>query len=97
MTEKGECHVCGEEVAVDGEQAVERFGNILCRECVDKPVVFRATCQRDGCDWSHEANHNEFNRGHVKTRAQQEANWHENSKDVLENETHKTEVTEVEP
>lgn len=57
-----ECHVCGEDVPVDGEQAIERFGEVLCRDCSDNPVVFVAECTNELCMWSHRVEDREFNR-----------------------------------
>lgn len=94
----GRCHVCGEETPVDGENGIERFGNVLCRDCSDEPVVFVARCSNGLCPWSYRVEENEFNRGHAKRRAQQEANWHENSKEAIHDDpTHNTEISEVEP
>lgn len=93
---EGSCRVCGETVPVDGENAIERWGGVLCRDCSDDPVVFEATCTSELCDWSFRSEHNEFNRGHVKTRAQQEANQHRMTKEVFEdNPMHRTTVQEV--
>lgn len=90
------CRVCGEIVPVDGENAIERWGGVLCRDCSDKSVVFGATCTSELCDWSFRAEDDEFNRGHVKIRAQQEANHHQKQKEVFEdNPMHKTKVEEV--
>lgn len=91
----GTCHVCGKEVPVDGEQAIERFGKVLCRDCADEPVTFVAECEAAFCDWSYRVDETEWNRGHAKVRAQQEANHHENSKRVLRGEhEHQTHVEE---
>ena len=93
----GTCHVCGETVPLDGEQAIERFGEVLCRDCSDAPVAFEATCTNGICGWSYVAEGEEFNRGHLKTRAQQEATHHETSKREFDDDpTHTTRVQEVE-
>ena len=90
------CSVCDEQVAVDGVEAAERFVNVLCRDCADHTVVFEATCDSGLCEWSFHVSGVEFNRGHLRTRAQQEATRHENGKRVFEdNPCHKTEVREV--
>jgi len=90
------CSVCDERVSVDGVEAGERFGNVLCRDCADHTVVFEATCDSGLCGWSFRVDGTEFNRGHLRTRAQQEATRHENEKRVFEdNPCHKTEVREV--
>jgi hypothetical protein len=95
--ETGVCHVCDEEVPLDGEHAMERFGNVLCKDCSRKDVVFVAECQAGLCDWSYRVEENEFNRGHAKTRAQQEANQHETWKRELDGDhMHKTDVREIE-
>jgi ribosomal protein S27E len=93
----GTCHVCGDRVPVDGEQAVGRFGDVLCADCADGPVVFVAGCQSsEFCDWSHRVEGEEFNRGHLRTRAQQAANRHEIETEVLDNDPmHRVEVHEV--
>lgn len=92
----GTCYVCGDEVPVDGEQAMERWGDVLCWECADEPVVFRATCSSQFCDWSFTVEDTEFNRGHARTRASQEATFHENRKRVFDgDEMHRTAVEEV--
>jgi ribosomal protein S27E len=97
MTGSGECHVCGDTVPLDGEQAIKRFGEVLCRGCADEPVVFVAKCTNGLCGWSYRVDETEFNRGHAKTRAQQEANQHQDWKCVFEDDpTHRTEVSEVE-
>lgn len=92
----GTCHVCGDGVPVDGEKAIERFGDVLCRDCLDKTVAFEAECTNQLCTWSYRYEDDEFNRGHVKTRVQQEANSHESRKRVFDDDpTHKTTVREV--
>lgn len=96
MTDCRPCHVCGDEVLVDGKHAMERFGDVLCRDCSDEPVVFVAECTNGLCTWSHRVDETEFNRGHAKTRAQQEANNHQTRKRLFEDDpTHKTEVREI--
>jgi len=93
---EGTCRVCGETVPVDGEKAIERWGSVLCQDCSNEPVRFKATCSSELCDWSFTVDEDEFNRGHAKTRAQQEANQHEKMKEVLdEDPMHRTSVTEV--
>jgi len=90
------CHVCESGVTLDGEEAIERFGDVLCRDCADYPVVFVARCNNGFCDWSYRVEEAEFNRGHAKTRAQQEANSHENRKEMFDDDPmHNTEVEEV--
>ena len=90
------CRVCGDVVPVDGENAIERWGGVLCRDCSDEPVAFKATCSSQLCNWTFLAENNEFNRGHVETRAHQEANQHERSKAVFDdNPMHRTTVEEV--
>lgn len=92
----GECYVCGNTVQVDGTHAVERWGDILCRACSGETVEFEATCTSELCDWSYRAQGTEFSRGHVKTRAQQEANQHERFTKVFDgNPMHATSVEEV--
>lgn len=94
--ETGDCHVCGETVPLDGETAIERFGDVLCRDCSDKPVVFVAECTNGLCGWSYRVEEDEFNRGHADTRVRQEANSHQKRKRVFDDDpTHKTEVREV--
>lgn len=96
MPERGTCHVCDEAVPVDGEQAIERFGEVLCRDCTDEPVVFVAECEAGLCGWSYRVEQTEFNRGHAKMRAQQEANSHETERRVFDGEhVHTTAVSEV--
>jgi len=91
-----ECHVCSSDVPVDGEHAMERFGNVLCRDCSDEPVVFVARCTNGICSWSYRVEENEFNRGHAETRARQEANQHQSWKREFDDDpTHKTEVEEI--
>jgi hypothetical protein len=98
MIDQGTCHVCDEDVPVDGEHAMERFGDVLCRDCSDEPVVFEAECTNGFCDWSYRYEDVEFNRGHVETRVRSEANTHENRKQVFDDDpAHTTEVWEVEP
>jgi len=90
------CHVCGEDVPVDGENAIERFGEFLCRDCSHEPVVLVARCNSGLCSWSYRVEENEFNRGHAETRVKQEANSHETRKRVFEdNPCHNVEVQEV--
>ena len=93
--ERAEC-LCGDTVALDGEEAMRRFGNVLCRDCADEPVVFVARCTGGFCGWSYRVEETEFNRGHAETRAQQEANHHERFKRVIDGDHfHTTEVEEV--
>lgn len=95
--ETADCHVCGERTTLDGDRGIRRFGNALCRDCSDEPVVFVARCQSGLCEWSHRVEGNEFNRGHLRTRCEQEANWHESTKRELDDEhCHKTHVEEIE-
>jgi hypothetical protein len=95
--ETGECHVCGETVALDGKEAGRRYGNVLCYPCSQEPVVFEATCTNQLCSWQRTVEDREFNRGDVKKLAQSEANNHETTKRVFEDDpTHATEVLEVE-
>lgn len=94
--ETGTCRLCDESYPLDGEQAVEHFGTVVCADCVDESVVFVAECSNQFCDWTHRVEDTEFNRGHVKTRAQQEANNHERWKRVFEDDPmHETTVREV--
>jgi len=94
--EHGECHVCGEDVPLDGEHAMKRWGDVLCRDCAREPVVFVAECTSGLCDWSYRVEETEFNRGHAETRVHQEAGHHERWHRVLEdNPMHKTSVNEV--
>lgn len=94
--ERGECHVCGDVVPLDGEKAMKRFGDPLCRDCSDEPVKFVVECSNGLCSWSYVVEENEFNRGHAKTRAQQEANQHETWKREFDDDpTHKTSIKEV--
>jgi hypothetical protein len=94
-TETGECHVCETSVPIDGEQGIRRFGNVLCRDCSDKPVIFVARCENGLCSWSYRAADTEFNRGHAKTLAQQEANSHQKRKRMFDDDpTHRTTVEE---
>ena len=101
MTEKsnigdGECHVCGETVPIDGEHAMERWGDVLCRDCSDEPVVFVARCNNGLCDWSYRVEENEFNRGHAETRVRQEKNRHERWKRIFDDDPmHNVGVKEV--
>jgi len=96
QSDRRTCHVCGELVLVDGEHAMERFGEALCRDCSQEPVVFVARCSNGLCDWSYRVEETEFNRGHAKTRAQQEANQHETWKRELDDDpTHNTDVQEI--
>lgn len=98
MSDVESCHVCGDDTAMDGEQGMRRFGQPLCRDCSDESVAFVAKCQNGLCTWSYVADGSEFNRGHLKTRAQQEANQHESWKrEFGDDPTHKTEVREVVP
>lgn len=93
----GTCHVCGDEVPVDGDQATERFGEVLCAGCADEPVVFEAECQNEFCDWSYRCEETEFNRGHARQRVCQEANSHHRfHRHVKDDPMHKTRVYEVE-
>lgn len=95
--ERGACRVCGDDVPIDGEHAIERFGDVLCRECSSKPVAFVAECDNQFCEFEYRVDETEFNRGHAKMRAQQEANSHENFQRVMrENPMHNTTVREVE-
>jgi hypothetical protein len=97
-TETGECHVCEEAVALDGKEAGRRYGNILCYPCSQEPVVFEATCNNELCSWNPTFEDREFNRGDLKKLAHSEANNHETTKRVFEDDpTHSTEVREVEP
>lgn len=90
-----EC-LCGTEVVVDGDEAIERFGQILCRECGDWPVVFEAHCTNQLCDWSIRDEGDEFDRGHIEQWVRNRANQHEREKRVFEDDpTHPTEVREV--
>mgnify|MGYP006283789737 FL=1 len=92
-----ECHVCGDHVPVDGENAIERFGDILCRDCSDEPVVFVARCNSGLCPWSYRVEETEFNRGHAETRVRQEANSHEKRKRVFDDDPcHNVDVREIE-
>lgn len=96
MSETGTCHVCETQVPIDGENAVERFGDVLCRDCSDEAVVFVARCNSGLCSWSYRVEENEFNRGHAKTRVQTEANFHERTKRVLDDDPcHNVEIREV--
>jgi hypothetical protein len=98
MAETAACHVCGDTYPLDGEQAIERFGNPLCRDCADESVVFVARCQNGLCGWSYRVDETEFNRGHAKTRAQQEANSHQTRKREFDDDpTHRTTVEEADP
>lgn len=88
--------LCGNHVVCDGEEAIERFGNVLCQDCAKQPVKFVADCDSELCDWSYEFEDTEFNRGHAKTRVHQEARHHQRTKRIFEdNPCHKTEVREV--
>lgn len=94
--ERGECRVCGEEVPVDGEQAIERGGGVLCADCTAEPVVFAAECDNEFCDWQYEDEVTEFDRHHGRLRVQQEANYHERTKRVLDGDPmHSVDVWEV--
>lgn len=94
--ESGVCHVCGDSVLVDGSQAIERFGDVLCRDCSGEAVVFAAECTNQLCSWTYRHEDTEFNRGHVETRVQQEANTHENTQRAIHDDpTHTTEVWEI--
>lgn len=96
-SETGICHVCNEEVPLDGETAIERFGDVLCRDCSSKPLAFRATCGNQLCTWSYRVEESEWNRGHAETRVRQEANSHQKRKRVFDDDpTHRTTVEEVE-
>ena len=96
VTETRSCHCCGEDYPLDGKHAIERFGNVLCKDCSDEPVVFEADCQNEFCDWSHSVEGNEFNRGHLKTRIQQEKNQHVKWKRVFDGDPmHNVEIGEV--
>lgn len=89
--ETAECEYCDS----DGE-TLERAGQSLCGDCLDLPVTFVAECERFDCGWSFEAEDTEFNRNHVKLRAQQEANSHEARNRVFDGEHgHSCEVREV--
>lgn len=95
-TETGTCHVCGEEAPVDGKHAVERFGNVLCWDCSGKPVKFVAECDSGFCSWFCEVEDTQFNRGHAKRLAQQEANRHQRARRIFDDDPcHKTDVREV--
>lgn len=92
----GTCHVCGEQVPIDGEHAIERWGDVLCRDCTDEPVVFEAECDNQFCNWSFECEGDEFDRGHVEQLVRQKANFHENLNKVARDDPmHNTEVREV--
>jgi len=93
---EAECRRCGELTPMDGEQGMVRFGEPLCRDCSDAPVRFRATCDNEFCDWSETVEGREFNRGHLQTRIQQEANGHEDRKRVFDDDPmHTVEIEEV--
>lgn len=92
----GTCGVCDEQVQIDGEQAIERFGDVLCADCAGKPVAFEAECRNQFCDWEHRVESTEFNRGHLKTRIHQEKNHHVQTKRVFDDDRmHRVEIEEV--
>jgi hypothetical protein len=94
--ERGECRVCGSEVPVDGEQAIERHGDVLCADCTGDEVRFAAECDNQFCDWEYEYEGAEFQRDAVKTRVQQEANHHETTQRLLyDDPMHSIDVWEV--
>ncbi|MFC6825641.1 hypothetical protein [Halopelagius fulvigenes] len=75
---------------------MERFGEVLCRDCSSKPVVFRVRCSSGLCSWTYRVEETEFNRGHAKTLAQQEANNHEKEKRIFDDDPmHTTTVEEA--
>lgn len=95
-SEDPSCDICDEEVSVDGDDAIERYGNTLCKDCVDEPVAFRYECTSQFCDFGDVVEGTEFDRGAIKTRAHQEANSHEKRKRVFENNPmHTVTVKEV--
>lgn len=95
-SESGTCHVCGETYPLDGENAIERFGDVLCRGCSEDPVVFVAECNSGLCSWSYRVEETEFNRGHAETRVRQEANSHEKMKRIIDDDPcHNVAVNEV--
>ena len=82
----GHCGGCGSETIADGERAGIRAGRLLCSECADREIVFHAECL--DCEWEFTSNGAMFDWYHIRQRAQQEANSHENQKRVFENESH---------
>lgn len=94
--ERGTCYVCGEDVPLDGEQAIERWGDVLWRGCSGEPVAFRAECDNQFCDWSFDYEGQEFDRGHVEQIVRNEANTHERTKRIFDDDPmHNTTVEEV--
>jgi hypothetical protein len=89
------CRCCGELTPMDGKQGTVRFGEPICRGCSDAPVRFQATCTNKFCSWSETVEGDEFNRGHLKIRIQQEANNHENRKRIFDDDPmHTVEINE---
>lgn len=89
-----QCDICDDDL--EEESCLDRWGNVYCRDCLDAPVTFRATCSSEFCDWSYTVEDTEFNRGHVKNRAHQEANHHQKTKEIFDdNPMHRTSVEEV--
>lgn len=83
-------------MTIDGSEAVERFGEVLCRDCSDEPVILRAECINQFCDWTFEKEGTEFDRGHVEQLVRSEVNSHEQRKRVFADDPmHETTVEEV--
>lgn len=76
------CNVCEDVVLVDGEHAIEHGGQVICRDCSDVPVAFRAFCT--ACSWSVTHQGREFDRWAVRQLAQSDANSHESAEETFE-------------